>query len=190
MFLETIVFDTIAFKPSAAKAKELDFEIAAKLENYLNIKPDRENKFEELWKAHNDVSNLSPKQLLYKDVKVLKDVVIPGLPMLVEKYLQYPYVHEALKSYCEEKSCSSLLLMGLEAGNGDVRRDIAFFTNACRNNVLTMIIDALKDDKNLLLEEIEIGVPALRYFRQNNSKPSRKYIIPVVKDVISKSDAL
>jgi inorganic pyrophosphatase/exopolyphosphatase len=49
------------------------------------IDPKRRAKlFEELLAARSDVSNLTPSQLLIKDMKVASGIPVPGLPMLVE----------------------------------------------------------------------------------------------------------
>jgi hypothetical protein len=44
----------------------------------------REKLFEELVAARSDVSQLTPSQLLVKDMKMASGVPVPGLPVLVE----------------------------------------------------------------------------------------------------------
>lgn len=86
-----IVLDTVNFSESADRAKPLDIEINGEMEKILNLSEvDRLNLFRELIKARNDVSSLSPMQLLSKDLKIISDennsyvVAFPGFPFLVE----------------------------------------------------------------------------------------------------------
>jgi hypothetical protein len=44
----------------------------------------REELFQELLAARSDVSNLTPSQLLEKDMKIASSIPVPGLPMLVQ----------------------------------------------------------------------------------------------------------
>jgi hypothetical protein len=46
----------------------------------------REKLFQELLAARSDISNLTPSQLLVKDMKIASGIPVPGLPMLVEVY--------------------------------------------------------------------------------------------------------
>lgn len=181
--LETINFDTIGFKPEAGKTKDLDLKVAEELETFLKINKDRLTIFDELWTVHNDVSHLSAKQLLSKDLKTINSVFIPGLPMLVRKYLQMPDVITTLKEYINDNKCSVLVLMGLEAKNC-VQRDLAIYSlNNC--NLKTKIKESLLSFKMLDLQEEDLNITGMSYFVQGNNKASRKQILPIIKAVLT-----
>lgn len=177
------MFDTIGFKPEAGKATALDFEVAEKLEQYLDVQDNRLSLFNEIWDAHNDVSQLTTKQLLFKDLKVVNSVCIPGLPMMVEKYLQIEDAFQAMNEFIQEKQCSVLILMGLEAKES-VTRDLALYSTQTDSVLLEKLIENLVNMEILALNEIDLGNPQIKYFKQTNSKPSRKQILPVIKTTV------
>lgn len=181
------MFDTIGFKPEAGKATALDFEMADKLEQYLDFQGTRIKIFDGLWEAHNDVSQLTPKQLLSKDLKVVSSVCIPGLPMMVEKYLQIESVFEAMNEFIEERECTVLVLMGLEAKDV-VTRDLAFYSTKKNCVLLGKLVENLTNMEILALNEIDLGYPQIKYFEQRNSQPSRKQILPVIKETVKNFD--
>lgn len=183
-YTETIVFDTIGFNEEAAKAKPLDYQVATALEKILRISPNRKETFEILWEAHNDVSHLTAKQLLSKDVKFLKNVCIPGLPMLVKNYLALDGVSDALESYSNDKNCLVLILMGLEASGG-VFRDLAIFANQEDEELKRVLLSVIQKHSEFNFQRQTSTIPKVTYFIQGNAKLSRKQLLPVIKDAIS-----
>lgn len=86
-----IVVDTINFSEAADKARPLDIEVNNKIEDLLTIGANERNElYQNLIHARSDVSSLNALQLLWKDLKVIKNqdqsvtVAIPGYPILVE----------------------------------------------------------------------------------------------------------
>lgn len=152
------------------------------LELFLNI--DKKNRiaiFEELWEVHNDVSHLNAKQLLYKDLKKINSIFIPGLPMLVRQYLQMPDVLTSIKDFVIENNVSVLVLMGLEAKQ-TLQRDLALYSlSDC--HTMNIIMEKLLRLEMLSLKEKELNVQGIKYFVQENSKPSRKQILPIIKEI-------
>ncbi|GJQ87085.1 hypothetical protein Trydic_g23938 [Trypoxylus dichotomus] len=74
---DTIIFDTIGLSPQAGKVKDLDIEMSKKLEEFLQIQhPNHQTLFNKLWAEHNNVSHLTPKQLLMKDLKFVGNFVL------------------------------------------------------------------------------------------------------------------
>lgn len=163
--------------------KDLDLDVANELESFLNIEQKRRVAiFDELWAVHNDVSHLSAKQLLCKDLKMINSVYIPGLPMLVEQYLQMPNILTSLNDFIIENNVTVLVLMGLEVRN-TLQRDLALYSlNDCV--LMRKIMENLLKLDTLSLKEIDLGLPGIRYFVQQNSKPSRKQILPIIKEVV------
>lgn len=89
-------------KPENLKATALDIEIATRLEGTFEFTEGRQALFDKLWEAHNDVSSFTPKQLLNKDLKVVGGVYVPGLPILVEEYLNMEGSLMAMEEYAME----------------------------------------------------------------------------------------
>lgn len=88
--------------PEKGKAKQLDIDIALELEKKYKFSSNkRQELFDKLWAAHNDITHLTPKQLLYKDMKLIDGVYIPGLPKLVEDYLKLDGAHEAIRDFAD-----------------------------------------------------------------------------------------
>lgn len=169
--------------PTAGKVKELDKEMIKKLEDYLELKEQNHTElFNTLWAAHVDVSNLTPKQLLNKDLKVVNKVFIPGVPMLVKDFLRLSNASADVEEFYREKNAEALIIMGLEAKDGIVERDLGFYSIE-HENQLNVIIQSLKTSELLQLSEEDSPVPEIRYFKQAY-KPSRKQLLPLVKDIL------
>ncbi|KAI4469415.1 bnip - related [Holotrichia oblita] len=94
------------FKSAAGKVKPLDVEMSEKLEQFLQIpNPDHGGLFNKLWAEHNNVSHLTPRQLLIKDVKFVENVLIPGLPMLVKDFFEVTGYIGFVESVMRRKEC-------------------------------------------------------------------------------------
>lgn len=86
-----IILDTLNFSISANKARPLDVEIAAEIEQLLSFhQSERKKLFKELMKARKNVGTFNALQLLSKDLKIVTNrknscvVSIPGFPILVQ----------------------------------------------------------------------------------------------------------
>lgn len=181
LLYETIVFDTIGFKPEAGKSKELDFTMAEQLEKLLKPTKTRLEIFDELWAAHNNVSALTTRQLLSKDLKQIGNVLIPGLPMLVQHFISRPDFEHAISSFFSDKNGEAIIIMGLETEDG-ITRDIAFYPVG--NDVVKKLQQRILADE-LQLEEVANSLEQLNVYKQNNVLHSRKYLIPIIKDTIA-----
>ena len=179
--LETIIFDTIGLSPDAGRMKQLDVDMCERLEKFLNIKPNHRELFEKLWSAHNDVSHLTPKQILSKDLKIVENILVPGLPMLVKKFLCLCNVQSEIRSLYEEAMCSVIVLMGLEVTNGVVYRDIGLYPYGEGCQIVEIIDKNLMNCAELNLEVVDVEISNIKYFKQNNHKLSRKRILPLIK---------
>ncbi|XP_050300795.1 exopolyphosphatase PRUNE1 isoform X2 [Anthonomus grandis grandis] len=183
LLYQTIVYDTIALKPEYHKATPLDIAVATKLEEKFNFEEDRQILFDKLWNVHNDVSHLTPKQLLLKDLKAVEGVFIPGLPMLAEKYLKLQGSFEALKEFAAERKVTCLLIVGLEASSS-VQRDLAIYSNSPEDELRLILLKQLLVKK----EEYALEERATDYKEQiillhiNNIQASRKQLVPIVKE--------
>ncbi|XP_077289285.1 exopolyphosphatase prune [Arctopsyche grandis] len=179
----TIVLDTVNFLVSADKARPLDFEMAELLEKILSIENcDRHKKqlFEDLLRARTDYSNLNVHHLLKRDLKIMNKISIPGLPMLVEEYLQMKDSMNALETFSTDNNCSAIVLMGLKVQDDVVNRDMAVCGT---KETIKAIVDGFckSTSPNLGLAEKKSHSGKCRYFWQSNTKASRKQIIPLLK---------
>lgn len=155
--------------------------MAEELEKYLKVEKDRLSHFEELWAVHNDISHLTPKQLLLRDLKIVNSVYIPGVPMVVEQYLKMPNILTILKDFILEKGCSVLVIMGLTVKD-TVERDLAVMT-VSDDALMERIVENLLRTEVLSLQEKNLGLPGVKYFFQQNIKLGRKRILPIIKEV-------
>ncbi|KAJ8943921.1 hypothetical protein NQ314_009585 [Rhamnusium bicolor] len=188
LIYETIVYDTVALLPENGRAKELDLIIAKKLEEKFSFKEERKVVFEKLWAAHNDISHLTPTQILSKDLKIVENTPVPGLPMLVESFLKLDDAYTAIEKFAEKYKVSLLVLIGLDA-NREVKRDIGIFWKNGSKDLKDILLSKLKCSEDLkgysfCLTEVCTGYKDIICLRQNNTKLSRKQIIPLIKDAI------
>ncbi|KAF5295475.1 hypothetical protein FQR65_LT10463 [Abscondita terminalis] len=185
LLYDTIIFDTIGFKPEAEKVTKLDLDVSKELEKIIKNKKDPKERYEELWALHNDVSHLTPKQLLSKDLKFIHGLPIPGLPMLVRDYLRLPNAANDIELFSNEVNHSTVVLMGLSVLNNEVHRDIGIFA-ASDKSLRDTIVTTLKGLEEFSLEEVNVTVGNVIYFKQNNITKSRKHLLPIIKSVLEK----
>lgn len=88
--------DTANFSLEADRATPLDHEIMARLEqttvtpsgrsHLVNNEPidERTKVYEDILMAKTDISELTPGDLLIRDMKVVNGIPIPGFPILVK----------------------------------------------------------------------------------------------------------
>ncbi|KAJ8924784.1 hypothetical protein NQ315_000937 [Exocentrus adspersus] len=185
---ETIIFDTVALIAEVGRAKELDFAVTKKLENKFEFNQDRKVVYDKLWAAHNDVSHLSPRQILVKDLKIVENLPVPGLPMLTEDFLQLKDAYDAVENTAQEYKVPVLVLVGLDATK-EVKRDIGVFWTTEGETLKDILLDKFNNSEklkgyNFCFEEVNSGYNNIICLRQNNIKLSRKQVIPLIKDAV------
>ncbi|XP_018576374.1 exopolyphosphatase PRUNE1 [Anoplophora glabripennis] len=191
MIYETIIYDTIALRPENGRAKELDVSIAKKLEDKFCFKEGRGIIYNKLWAAHNDVSHLSPRQILLKDLKIVENIPVPGLPMLVQNFFKITDAYNAVENMADEYEVSLVILIGLDASE-EVKRDVAIFWRDDGIELKNMLLTTLTNSEelkgyNFCFQEINTGCTNVVCLRQNNVKLSRKQIIPLIKYALLKN---
>lgn len=192
-FSDTITFDTIGYNPEAGKVKYLDVRVAEELENRFNFKSDnRKELFEELWTAYTNTSHLNPEQLLSIDLKFISGLPIPVVPMTLKRYLKLPNAHESLTSFARKNKSNVVVLIGLEVdetlSQKKVKRDLAIFS-VHSEDMCNCIIGVLKNAEkskgyDLGLVEDKVSIPNVTYFRQGNTKLTRKHIVPLIQNAV------
>ncbi|XP_018327248.1 exopolyphosphatase PRUNE1 isoform X2 [Agrilus planipennis] len=187
LLYDTITFDTIAYNVEAGKVKELDLWVASYLEEKFKFQKTRKALFDELWYAHNNVSHLTPKQLLYKDLKIVECVLVPGLPMLVQNYLKMNNAISELPRFCEQRKGQIVMLVGLQYAENKVKRDLAVYPNddALGKLILKCLNRAIDYcGYSLDLKEVSVNAPKVTCMKQENIKISRKQILPIIREAI------
>lgn len=185
---ETIIFDTIALVPEKGRAKDLDVVIGKELETKFHIIEDRQLLFDKILNAYKDISGLTPKQLLYRDLKLVNEIPIPGLSMLVKEYLEMNDSYASIVSFCEEHISSIVLLIGINY-NGNVQRDIGiYWKNDVGENLKNDLVDKLTNAEstfgyNFCYSPVNTKYNNIICLKQNNVKLTRKQIIPIVKSI-------
>ncbi|XP_066138266.1 exopolyphosphatase PRUNE1 [Euwallacea fornicatus] len=181
LLYQVIIYDTIALKVENHKATVLDIQVAEKLEELFNFSEDREGIFDKLWREHNNISHLTPHQLLKKDLKLVEGVYIPGLPILAEDYLKLETALHAIESFACEHEVSCLLLIGLDASNGTIKRDLAIYFNSPEDGLKKTLLEVL-EGANCKLERRHTKFPdKILLFHVHNIELSRKQLVPLVK---------
>ncbi|XP_072378140.1 exopolyphosphatase PRUNE1-like [Diabrotica undecimpunctata] len=183
-----ILFDTQGLSTDTKRAKELDFQIVKKLEQKFNFTEPRIAVYDRIWNAHNDISTLSPKQILVKDLKMVEHIPVPGLPMLVEDFLKMQGSYEAVRKFAEERDTPLLILVGIDCSN-EIRRDVALFStnedDPIRNRVLNLLCNCQQfKGYDFEFKEVDVSCESVKCFRQGNLTLSRKQIIPVIIDAL------
>lgn len=188
-----IVLDTVNFSKAADKVREMDIQTAAAIDPLIGIKvPDshRKSVFDGLVTARNDINNLTPIQMLYKDLKIIRgngvSVAIPGFPILVKQYIKQPNVVQAVEQFAKENECSIICLMGMKVTDGDVRRDFGLVCIETESkSMFDSIVKHIESHTELSLEKYNSNeFPKGLFFTVHNIKASRKQILPIIKQVI------
>lgn len=180
----------MALLPENGRVKELDITVAEKLRKMYNFEENAKIVYEKLWKAHNDVSKLTPKQMLFKDLKVIENIPVPGLPMLASDFLTLENSHEALKDFAQEQNASLVLVIGLDATT-EVKRDVAIFFQKESNSLKNLLLEKFNNSEMLKGYNFSFTTVSTIYddivcLRQHNTKLSRKHLIPLLKECLAK----
>lgn len=184
----TIIFDTQSLSPESKRAKELDFKIAEYLETKFSFPDRREDLYKKIWRAHNDVSQLTPQQILVKDCKVVKKIPVPGLPMLVEDFLKLDGAYEAIRLFTIDNNVSLLVVIGIDTTE-IIKRDIAIYFTTDGEKLMDRLLEMLCNCQKVKgydfqFKEIETKFQDIKCFRQENITLSRKQIIPIILDAV------
>ncbi|XP_057652241.1 exopolyphosphatase PRUNE1-like [Diorhabda carinulata] len=179
----TIVVDCKALDPSKGKARELDCKMAELLEKKYNFNDTRRTLFKKIMNLRTNVSNLTPKQILYKDTKIIKGVPMPSLPMLVENFLKLKGGYEALKEFAAESGTSVVVLKGADRG----RKDVAVFGNAGSEELKANILEIFFNNKeyDFQFSKQKTIYRNITLLNQGNLKLSRKQLVPLIEYALS-----
>uniref|UniRef100_A0A1B6E685 DHHA2 domain-containing protein n=1 Tax=Clastoptera arizonana TaxID=38151 RepID=A0A1B6E685_9HEMI len=181
----TIVLDTACLSFDAGIAKPLDFEITDKLLHICDKSISKEKIFKDISTARANISGLTIQQIIKKDLKTVSGIPIIGLPILVKDFLLQPNVSAAISQFCTDREHNLAVFMGLNVGSEQIQRDFAIYKHVKNADDLALNLINNLQRNNFDLEEISIPNLSHQFnvFKQNNSKFSRKKLLPIVKAV-------
>ncbi|KAG6464674.1 exopolyphosphatase PRUNE1 [Manduca sexta] len=182
----SIILDTVNFSKEVNKATPHDEEMILFLESLLkteDCESFRKTQLDRLVAARSDVSRLSPAQLLRKDVKILKDVLVPSFPILVKDFLQRPGALDAVTEALGKRGCSLALLLGMDL-EGGLRRDMAVYCpdDSTKGHKLTKFLQEWTSPSLKLLSEATSNCD---YNQQLNLSASRKQYMPALNEFLN-----
>lgn len=175
----------------------MDVEVAKQLQDNFSFTNDYQSLFDQLWAEHNNVSQLTPYQLLHKDLKVVEDIFIPGLPTLVEDYLNLKGGFEAVEKFAQDHKvknfilfsityiqllqASCVLLCGMDATNNQVKRDVGVYSPSENDTLKSLLLSNLQTNEcDVKTEKRQTKFDSKIYLLR--VKATRKQLIPVVKE--------
>uniref|UniRef100_A0A1A9UUW3 DHHA2 domain-containing protein n=1 Tax=Glossina austeni TaxID=7395 RepID=A0A1A9UUW3_GLOAU len=197
----TIVLDTVNFSESAKRATAKDHEICFALEERLSAISQQETRkevFDNLVKARSDVRSLTTFQLLRKDMKLISDtqsnkkIVLPGFPVLVQEFIKKPLAEEALKECARITDSSVILLLGMHVDidqENSVQRDLGLI-NIKDSQLFASVkrkLETMSEPNLQLQENSDCHFMEGCFFKQGNTKATRKHILPAVNQILNYS---
>ncbi|XP_014221744.1 exopolyphosphatase PRUNE1 isoform X1 [Trichogramma pretiosum] len=215
LLLGPILIDTANFSKEADRARPLDREMAEEIEKICCFSAsERRQLYEQILKAKTDISELTPDDLLIRDLKVVNGVSIPGFPILVRDFLQLKGASEALRAFCEARNCHTVVLIGMELKEERLTRDIGVYSLDA-DRAANKLIEALKSstEPKLELTEVkrneqdehqrqetrgsssissgggELDGKFLALYTQANVRASRKQILPIIQKATASSSS-
>ncbi|KAL2736603.1 exopolyphosphatase PRUNE1, partial [Vespula maculifrons] len=188
-----ILLDTCNFSEEANRATALDREIMETLERISSLGSDRDQVYQGILAAKTDISELTPDDLILRDLKFESGVPFIGFPILVKDFLTLEGALRAVEKFTESKKCILAVLMGLSLKNDHVTRDIAVFsllTNGLENKIISALLGSTQPQLELTLEKrIKEEKYNVFLYKQGNIRASRKQILPIIRETLSKERA-
>lgn len=195
LLYHAIVMDTVNFSEKIKIFTPKDLEAATRIEELFPEKfkeSSRNELFDKIVRTKADISSLTPYQILNKDAKFLSfngiNISLPGFPMAVQDFVALPNVSNALEGFSEEFSSNAIVLIGQKYIDNGVLRDIGIISRDPKlKEELSESLKKAKNDKSqqLQLEEIKgCNFMSGNYFKQNNLELTRKFILPIVEEVL------
>ncbi|KAM5129451.1 exopolyphosphatase PRUNE1 [Mantella aurantiaca] len=191
----TIVLDCVNMAPAAGKVTPKDTEYVTILESKFPDLPARNGVFDSLQNAKFDVSGLSTDQMLRKDLKALtsRDVslAVSAIYMHIEDFLRRDGLESDLREFCRRYGYNVVVAMAITftAENEPVRQ-IAIYSQ--QGELRRLVSGALEQAAHPSLDLSPTGCGPCSHvvaYRQGNAGASRKKVLPVLKDLLRRSEA-
>jgi len=187
-----IITDTVNFSESAKKTTEDDLSVMDRIDLLLGLDTlSRTVDYQLVLAAKTDLSGLSTKQILQKDLKVVKSTdgdqglaFSSAMTSAADLAQREDFIQDAT-AFLKERSCQGLVVMGMVVSKAEgvehVQRDMVIFPSEqtlCRN-----IVDKLPGYPELKLEGRKSEINAC-IFNQGDVSYSRKKVMPIIKEIL------
>ncbi|XP_071942352.1 uncharacterized protein [Antedon mediterranea] len=189
LLIGTILFDTVKLSESAGRVTPKDVKMVEDLQKFCpNINKDEV--YQEIHNAKFDVAGLSMLDLLRKDFKTVSSrradntteniIGISSITIEMEKILQRSGMRDDFESFCTSRNLKALIIMTISMdSDGTPERWLLMYNpgdSICHN-----LIRTLKEDQQLQLSVLTEEEEGVTLFKQENSKVSRKIVMPVLQ---------
>jgi len=187
-----IITDTVNFSESAKKTTEDDLSVMDRIDLLLGLDTlSRTVDYQLVLAAKTDLSGLSTKQILQKDLKVVKSsggdqglAFSSAMTSAADLAQREDFIQDAT-AFLKERSCQGLVVMGMVSSKAEgiehVQRDIAIFPSEhtlCQN-----IVDKLPGYPELKLKGCKSEANTC-IFSQGDVSYSRKKVMPIIKEIL------
>lgn len=183
LLLGPILVDTACLIPDAGIATVQDHQVAYQLEKICKV--DRKTIFRNLQAIKNNITRLTPRQVLTKDLKLTCGIPIVGLPILAKDFLKSESAQKAVKLFSIDVEAEIIVIMGLAVNDIEFKRDMAVWSEKFPKYV-NQLVDTLaaSSDVDLDLEptfekEIKSDFVLLNI---GNRRASRKIVLPIIRE--------
>ncbi|XP_058799640.1 exopolyphosphatase PRUNE1 [Phymastichus coffea] len=204
-----ILVDTVNLSREAARATPLDHEIMERLEQATTARTtasgrslvekneetmdERTRVYRDILAAKTDISELTPGDLLIRDMKVANGIPIPGFPILVKDFMELEGAMEALDAFCVSRNYRLVVLIGLDLKEDKVTRDIAVYSllpDQATDKLIEALLTAERPSSLQLTESgrVQRGQNLLLHYHQANARASRKQILPIIQSAAAATD--
>ncbi|GFO47765.1 protein prune homolog, partial [Plakobranchus ocellatus] len=190
LLLGTILTDTGNMSASDHIGTPGDHEQLVKLKAFLPPSISATGIYEEIQRAKFDLSSLTVREMLEKDLKIVKGthitVAMSSVTKDLEEILQDPDLLQHAHEFCTEQSADVAIIMTIVMGDSGIRRRcIAIYSpNRVYREQITDVIER-STSPDLELQPLASGHENITAFVQNNLRISRKGVLPLVRDFLT-----
>ncbi|KZC04737.1 Protein prune like protein, partial [Dufourea novaeangliae] len=187
-----ILIDTCNFSKEADRATSTDVQVVEQLETIGRLSIARNVTFDEIIRAKTDISELTPDDLLIRDLKVAAGVPIVGLPILVKNFVELENVFEVLRKFAVSRDTTIVVLLGMQVITEKLSRDVGIFsltTDELKTKMMEALTLSAESSLDLTLtteiEDKSGGDASLSLYTQGNLRATRKQILPIVRNTMT-----
>lgn len=191
LLLSAVLLDCLNMDERAGKTTTRDIEAAERLRSAAGLTVTQKDElFNSLYRARNDISGFSALELLRKDAKVVKvdgdNVVICSVPVSpddLEARANKQLAH-SVKQYGSERGLSAVVILLGYKRDGTYKRDIVVSADRLGDELASKLQN-YSGAEILQLERLPRKLSGLHHFQQLNPKASRKAVLPIIKELMS-----
>ncbi|GFS17870.1 protein prune homolog 2 [Elysia marginata] len=192
LLLGTILTDTGNMSASDRIGTPGDHEQLVKLKAFLPPSISATSIYEGIQKAKFDLSSLTVREMLEKDMKIVKGtqvtVVMSSVTKDLEEILCDPDLLGHAREFCEDLPADVVIIMTIVMGDSGIRRRcIAVYSpnRVYRDQLTDVIAGSTKPNLDLQPITVASGLEDISAFVQNNLVISRKGVLPLVRNFLT-----